>query len=99
MFVTGNHKADQDQSGSINLSEVLRVIQFYNTGTFHCAEESEDGYELGAGDTSCAPHSSDYNPQDWQINLSELLRLIQFFNLGGYYVCEAGEDGYCAGSR
>jgi hypothetical protein len=50
-------------------------------------------------DLSCAPHASDYNPQDWRINLSELLRVIQFFNSGGYHYCptEGTEDGYCVG--
>ncbi|MGB1390086.1 MAG: hypothetical protein ACPG61_14490, partial [Paracoccaceae bacterium] len=73
--------------GRINLSEVLRLIQFFNSGGFSCAvppESSEDGYEPGAGDTGCAMHNADYNPQDWAISLSELLRVIQFFNLGGY---------------
>lgn len=49
----------------------------------------------------CAPHSSDYNPQDWTISLSELLRLIQFYNSGAYHACPDAdpptEDGYCPG--
>jgi hypothetical protein len=55
----------------------------------------------GPGNTACAPHASDYNPQDWLIALSELLRIIQFFNSGGYHACPAAipptEDGYCPG--
>lgn len=86
----------------MDLGELLRVIQFFNIGGYHCAlagEESEDGYVPGYdGDKSCRPHASDYNPQDWRIELTELLRLIQFFNMGGYYACpEIGEDGYCPG--
>ena len=93
------HSADQNGDGQINLSELLRVIQFFNFGEYHCDSQSEDGYAPGPGNHSCNPHASDYNPQDWVISLSELLRLIQFFNSGGYYPCEGGEDGYCAGTQ
>ena len=94
------HTADQNQNQRVDLSEILRVIQFYNLGDFHCAippDSTEDGYAPGVGDTSCAPHDSDYAPQDWRIGLSELLRLIQFFNAAGYTYCpESGtEDGFC----
>ncbi len=92
------HSGDQDGDGKINLSELLRVIQFFNFGEYHCEPGTEDGYAPGPGNRSCTPHASDYNPQDWVISLSELLRLIQFFNIGGYYPCESGEDGYCPGS-
>jgi len=102
--VPTQHSADRDGNGQINLSELLRVIQFFNIGGYHCAlpeEPSEDGYITGYdGDKSCAPHASDYSPQDWRINLSELLRLIQFFNMGGYHPCPddpESEDGYCPG--
>ena len=91
------HSADQNGDRSINLSELLRVIQFYNSDGYHCSVGSEDGYGSGPGDTSCAPHASDYNPQNWRIELSELLRLIQFFNAGGYHPCAEGEDGFCPG--
>ncbi len=91
------HSADQDQNNQIGLSELLRVIQFYNSGGLHCQAGTEDGYAPGTGDTSCLPHSSDYNPQDWAINISELLRVIQFYNSGGYHICEEGEDGFCPG--
>ncbi len=90
--------ADQNQDGQISLSELLRVVQFFTSGGFHCEAGTEDGYAPGTGDTSCAPHDSDYNPRDWQINLSELLRLIQFFTSGGYHACAEGEDGFCAGA-
>jgi len=94
------HTADQNQNQRVDLSELLRVIQFYNLGDFRCAippESTEDGYAPGVGDTSCARHDSDYAPRDWRIGLSELLRLIQFFNTGGYRYCpESGsEDGFC----
>ena len=97
------HTADQNDNGIIEMSELLRVIQLFNVGAFHCADVSnptEDDYAPGTGDTGCAPHSSDYNPQDWRIDLNELLRLIQFYNVGGYVPCpEANtEDGFCPGS-
>lgn len=99
----GIHSTDQDGDFVISLSEVLRVIQFYNSGGLHCAEgvgDSEDGYLAGPGaNTSCAPHDTDYNPQNWMISLPEILRVIQFYNTGGYSHCpDAGtEDGYCVG--
>ncbi len=95
---TGIHNADQDGDGLISLSELLRVIQFFNSFGYHCGLDTEDGYAPGpTGLKTCSPHDSDYNPQDWEINLSELLRLIQFFNSGGYFPCLGSEDGYCPG--
>ncbi|HOQ33590.1 MAG TPA: PASTA domain-containing protein, partial [Candidatus Hydrogenedens sp.] len=99
--VPPHHSADQDGDGQISLSELLRIIQFFNYGAYHCDSFGEDGYAPGPGDQSCHPHASDYNPSDWNISLSELLRLIQFFNSGGYHPCPEdpeSEDGYCPGS-
>jgi len=87
------------------LTELLRVIQFFNSGGFHCAEpptDTEDGYESGPGaNHTCCPHSADYLPSgpDWTISLSELLRVIQFYNSGGYHYCPTAgtEDGFCPG--
>ncbi|HPO17287.1 MAG TPA: PKD domain-containing protein [Candidatus Hydrogenedentes bacterium] len=91
--------ADQDANNLISLSELLRVIQFFNSNGLHCQEGTEDGYAPGSGDQSCVPYDSDYNPQDWFISLSELLRVIQFFNSGGYHYCpeEGTEDTFCPG--
>lgn len=93
------HSADIGQDNAIDLSELLRVIQFYNSETIHCDATSEDGYAIGSGDTSCCPHSSDYIPQDWNVSVSELLRLVQFYNSAGYRYCpeEGSEDGFCPG--
>ncbi len=96
------HSADQNGNNRIDLGELLRVIQFFNSRGYHCVvppETSEDGYIPGKdGDHSCRPHSSDYNPQDWEISLTELLRLIQIFNSGGYHLCPGqSEDNYCIG--
>jgi len=96
------HSADTDGDNYISLSELLRLVQFYNSPGYHCCETecTEDGYLPGAGDASCAPHDADYAPQDWQIGLAELLRIIQFFNSGGYSYCpeQATEDGFCPGA-
>lgn len=95
------HSTDLNRNGVIDLDELLRAIQFYNTPAgYHCAglgEDSEDGYLPGFGaDHNCAPHNTDYAPQDWSISLDELLRAIQFYNTPeGYHPCEDGEDGFC----
>ena len=95
------HTADQNGDNLINLSELLRVIQFFNSGGYHCEAGTEDGYNPGPGDTACARHDSDFNPQDWEVNLSELLRAIQFFNSTGYHRCldedPPSEDSFCVG--
>jgi hypothetical protein len=92
------HAGDPDRNGHIDLTELLRVVQFFNTGGYYCAEaSSEDGYAPQTGHRNCTPHSSDYAPQDWRMNLSELLRLIQFYNVAGYRSCPGTEDGYCPG--
>lgn len=98
-----SHSADSDRNHRISLVELLRVIQFLNSGGFRCAippAASEDGFLPGDDmQHDCPPHSSDYNPQDWQISLPELLRLIQIRNSTGYYSCpgEETEDGFCLG--
>jgi hypothetical protein len=91
------HTGDQNGDGVVNLSELLRVIQFYNSANYGCQPGTEDGYAPNDPDQNCAPHASDYAPQDWDISLSELLRLIQFYNIGGYAACVEGEDGFCPG--
>lgn len=98
----GYLRTDKNHDGVLDLSELLRVIQFYNSGALQCdaLAASEDGYLPGSGNNDlCAPYSADYNPQDWVISLSELLRCIQFYNAGGYTYCPASgtEDGYCVG--
>ncbi len=97
------HSADQNHDGAISVSELLRVVQFYNSAGFHCQTDTEDGYAPGPGAMApCTAHDSDYAPQDWWISLSELLRLVQFYNLGAYSQCSRlaapTEDGYCIGN-
>ncbi len=99
----GLHSVDQNGNNIVSLSELLRVIQFYNIGGLSCAatpDATEDGYLTGNGGTfTCTPHDTDYLPQNWIISLSELLRNIQFYNIGGYNYCplDGTEDGYCPG--
>lgn len=92
------HSADYNpRDNTISLSELLRVIQFYNNRFHHCDPQGEDGYAPEKGDETCIRHSSDYNPPDWQISLSELLRMIQFYNDAGYHADPEGEDGFASG--
>ena len=90
------HTADQDGDGEISLSEILRMIQFYNLEGYHCEAGTEDGYAVGLPEgeipEGCYPHDGDYNPADFQVSLSELLRGIQFYCITAN---PATEDGFC----
>lgn len=88
------HSADPNNDGKIALTELLRVIQFYNSGGYACATGTEDNFAPGTGVRTCTPHSADYNPQDWRIGLTEILRVIQFYNAKGYVADATGEDGF-----
>lgn len=92
----GHHAVDTDRDWQISLHELLRVVQFYNMGEYHCEEATEDGYAPGPGETTCTAHDADYETQDWQIAMNELLRIVQFFNApGGAYHAEPGtEDSF-----
>ncbi len=90
------HAGDSNSDFTFNLSEVLRVIQLYNAGSFGCAEDTENGYDPTSDETACDAHSSDYLGGDFIITLSELLRTLQLFNLAGYYLCPGfSEDDFC----
>ncbi len=92
------HSADLAQNGQIDLSELLHVVSFYNSGAFHCVQvEGKTIYAPGAGMTNCPSHNSDYNPADWQISFGELLRLVQLYNAGAYYPNTETEDGFAPG--
>lgn len=97
-----SHTADVNTNNRLDLSEILRLIQFYNANHFQCAEGTEDGYAPGAGSDNCARHDADYHLLAFQIDLSELLRGIQLFNAGGYYACTGlnppTEDNFCPGA-
>ena len=89
------HSADTNEDNAISLSELLRIVQFYNSDRLGCQDGTEDGFQPNGTSETCAPHKSDYAPQDWRLNLNEVLRLIQVYNIGGYELCEGSEDGIC----
>lgn len=92
-----HHSADTNEDYLISLSELLRVVQFFNSSGYHCQTGTEDGFSVGTGLHTCRPHDSDYLTQDWKVDLSELLRNIQFYNSGGYHRDLLGEDLYAPG--
>jgi len=92
------HTADTDRDWRISLSEVLRVVQLFNSGAYGVAGSSEDGFLPGGTDHNGSPHRGDLNG-NWQFELSELLRLVQLYNTdnGWYYAGSGTEDGFLAG--
>lgn len=92
------HAADINGDRIITVSELLRVVQFFNTSMFHCQSGTEDGYAVGAGAQDCRFHDSDFViPRNWSISIAELLRLIQLFNSKAYHVSPDSEDGFAPG--
>jgi len=104
------HSADADGDFRFSLSELLRIVQFYNVGGIGCGTPSnfaDDGYQASAAlpDTDwclssfLSGHSSDFD-SDSRISLPELLRAIQLYN-GRYLMnansapCQATEDYFC----
>ncbi|GAB5558930.1 MAG: hypothetical protein SynsKO_05770 [Synoicihabitans sp.] len=87
------HTADTNGDFQFSLSELLRVIQLYNTrvgttrtGRYVPAESAtEDGFRTDSATAKGAPptftnfHAADTN-RDAEISLSELLRVIQLYN-------------------
>lgn len=94
------HDADTGRDWRISISELLRVIQFYNSPEYRCASGTEDGFAPGPGNRECRAHDGDYNPKDWRISLTELLRVIQFYNSPGhaYHRAPGAEDGFAPGA-
>ena len=83
------HAADVNRDFRIQLSELLRVVQLFNVGGYHCLPGSEDGYGAGDGPRDCAHHTADTDA-GWSIGLSEVLRVTQLHNASGYrYDAEA----------
>ncbi|WP_221031686.1 hypothetical protein [Actomonas aquatica] len=88
----GFHSADYDQNNQIDLSELLRVIELYNTrngttrtGRYLVDAGTTDGFApdpttvLDAPASLSSYHSADYD-RDAQVSLSELLRVIELYN-------------------
>lgn len=86
------HDADSDRDGILSLSELLRVIEIYNTrfgtrrtGAYRLASSSPDGFEVagdideGVANPLARYHSADYG-RDGRVSLSELLRVIELYN-------------------
>ena len=60
------HDGDfEDPQYEIDLSEILRFVQFFNSDGYHCAQAgdpTDEGYRPGPGDQeSCRPHVGDFN--------------------------------------
>jgi hypothetical protein len=84
------HSADTDGDQRLSLSELLRVIELYNTragssrtGRYRLAAGSADGFDpdsrgIGEGDTPSRFHSADMD-RDGRLSLSELLRVIELY--------------------
>ncbi|MBP6943028.1 MAG: hypothetical protein KBB55_03215 [Candidatus Buchananbacteria bacterium] len=95
------YSADINHDQSVDIDELMRIVQYYNSDSFDCQSGSEDGFgipSVGTENYLCPPHDSDNQPQDWRIDLIELLRVIQIYNstqeTNLLRYCECGEDGF-----
>ena len=88
------HSGDTNLNYKFELTELMRIIQFFNTSDsqYHCKNGTEDGYICGVGDNSCKHHDIDSNA-NWKVDLCELLRAIQLFNSNGYIYNQSSEEG------
>lgn len=103
------HSADSNQDFRLNLSELLRVIELYNTrsgttrtGAYRTDDSTVDGFAPdAAGDgVRTSTHSAD-TTGNGALNLSELLRVIELYNTrsgttrtGAYRIEESTVDGF-----
>lgn len=106
------HTADTNGDSRIGLSELLRVIELYNTrlgttrtGRYQVQTGTEDGFapDPTEGTTQSSFHAADFN-RDSKISLSELLRVIELYNTrsgttrtGEYHLESGTEDGFAPG--
>ncbi len=104
------HDADTDADERLSLTELLRVIQLYNTrsgttrtGRYRVDDAAADGFTPDAGDAgeTLARHHSADTDRDGQLSLTELLRVIQLYNTrsgttrtGAYRAREGTVDGF-----
>lgn len=105
------HSADTDRDGTIGLTELLRVIELYNTrsgtsrtGQYSMQDGTEDGYVSGPGGGSVTVFHSADTDHDGKIGLTELLRVIELYNCrsgttrtGQYHQFGGSEDGFASG--
>ena len=82
------HSADMNGDNMIDLPELLRVIELYNTregtqrtGQYGDSDSTDDGFVPGPPDPGriLRYHHADFDG-DGQINLPELLRVIELYN-------------------
>ncbi|WP_221032723.1 hypothetical protein [Actomonas aquatica] len=107
------HSADIDGNWDISLSELLRVIELYNTrsgttrtGRYRVNPSSIDDFDPDESMTATLPgffHNADYD-QDGSVSLGELLRVIELYNTrsgttrtGAYRFSSGTADGFIAG--
>jgi hypothetical protein len=95
------HSGDYNPSDlKITMNEMLRLIQLFNAGGYHCDSKSEDGYapEKMETLTTCPFHSSDFAhdgiESDWIIDNIELNRFFQLYNSDGYVPDQNSIDGF-----
>jgi hypothetical protein len=91
LVVQRGHSADVSPAdGTLNLAELTRVIELYNTSTgtvrtgrYVVSASSVDGYAPDSGVTAgpipTTPHTADLN-RDGRLSLPELTRVIELFN-------------------
>ncbi len=87
----GFHSADIDGNMRLSLSELLRVIELYNTragttrtGRYRLSASTADGFDpdtrsLDQEDRPTRYHSADFD-HDGRLSLTELLRVIELYN-------------------
>ncbi|WP_221033172.1 immunoglobulin domain-containing protein [Actomonas aquatica] len=102
---------DTDGDYRISLSELLRVIELYNTrdgtvrtGEYHVDPTTIDGFATGSGTPECPPYHCADTDQDCRFSLSELLRVIELYNYrngtvrtGEYHADPSTIDGFATG--
>lgn len=91
------HSIDTNGDFRVDISELLRCIQLYNSDGLYCGYSADGVAVIDPHEYMyCDPYDLDYAPADNIITLSELLRATQFYNSrNGYFACEGSEDGYC----
>ena len=84
------------QNWSLSLSEILRLIQYYNVPGYHPDASGEDGFEPGFPDTdyiiNTLPedmvfHDADFN-KDFVIGFNELQAVLTLYRAGAYHCAQ-----------